>query len=138
MLRSMALILQACNIRYGTKYSTFTQHQIHLEIKNYKASIDTYMKFRDNLQNDFIKFQSKRIGKSEIDFYNKIKYDWWLTGSEAIKENVIDKQITVGCDKHLTKNLYNVSEYTNKYHVVYTYSKCPLISDPIKNMFFLL
>ena len=134
---SMAFaILQACSKRYGTKYSTFMQHQIQLEIKNSKASIDTYMRFADNLQNDFIKFQSKRIGKSESDFYNKIKNDWWLTGTEAIKENVIDDIVLVGCDKDLTKELYNISEYHTNYHAIYTYSRCPLIIEPIKQYIF--
>ena len=134
---SMAFaILQACSKRYGTKYSTFMQHQIQLQITNSKTSIDTYMKYADTLQNDFIKFQAKRIGKSDSDFYNKIKNDWWLTGTEAIKENVIDDLVIVGCDKNLTKELYNVSEYNTNYHVVYTYSRCPLIIEPIKQYVF--
>jgi len=132
---SMAFaILQSCKTRYGTSSATLMQHQIHIKLNNAKKNIDTYMVYANDLQKEFIHSQATRIGMTEENFYNKIKDDWWLTGEQGIKEGVLDKLVTVGCDNDYMKELYNVTEYNEKYIEILTYSKCPLIVNPIKKV----
>lgn len=132
---SMAFaILQSCKMRYGTNSATLMQHQIHIKLNNVKKNIDTYMIYANDLQKEFIRSQAKRIGITEENFYNKIKDDWWLTGEQGIKQGVLDKLVTVGCDNDYMKELYNVTEYNEKYTETMTYSKCPLIVNPVKRV----
>lgn len=132
---SMAFaILQSCKTRYGTKFATLMQHQIHLHIKDTHQNIETYMKYANHLQKEFIQFQARRIGKSNEEFYEKIKHDWWLTGENGIKEGALDKLVLVGCDKTFIQTLYNVTEYKEKYIQILTYSRCPLLINPIQKV----
>ena len=132
---SMAFaILQSCKTRYGTSKATLMQHQIHVHINNVKKNIDTYMIYATDLQKEFIVAQAKRIGMTEEKFYNKIKDDWWLTGVQGINEGVLDKLVTVGCDINYMKELYNVTEYNDKYIETLIYSRCPLIVNPIQRI----
>ena len=95
-----------------------------------KNRIANYMKYIENLEDELLLFQAKRIGMDKKTFKDITKDDWWLTGRKAAKKNVIDRLVTVGCHQEfLTTYKKTVKEILKT--VIYTYSHCPLISEPL-------
>lgn len=124
-------ILQACPIRYGTKHSTFMQHKIKTTIDGDKQKIDNYIKYLQYLENEFIDFQVKRIGINRQQFIENTKTDWYLTGIYALKENIIDELVLVGCDLDYTNSTYIEIEYKDNIKIHNVYSNCPMVTKPI-------
>ena len=124
-------ILQSCSKRYATVHSILMQHQISLKINDQQNRVKNYINYINNLENEFIELQAKRIGISYDEFKNKIRDDWWITGYQALKENIIDKLVNVGCNPDFVKQTYKKEEYKPSYKIISIYSKCPLVTKPI-------
>ena len=130
------VILQSCPNRLALKTSTLMQHQISSLISDEKQRMKTYMKYMDDLENELLEMQSKRINMSINDFIDITYHNWWLTGTQALKYNVIDEIITLGCDESLLDTYFtaNASLLTGSISVM-KYSKCPLIHKPISTKY---
>ena len=126
------VILQSCPYRLALKTSTIMQHQISTFIGDEKQRLKNYMKYLDDLENELIYLQAKRMNISKKKFISLTYQNLWLTGNKALETNVVDELITLGCDKSLLVPMIeaNTSLITNKI-ILYTYSKCPLIHQPI-------
>jgi len=108
---SMAFhIFQHCTKRYVTSTSTLMQHQMSLGIHGNYENIKSYLEMIDDINNEFIKHSAIRMKMSPSYFKHKIMNDWWFYGKTAIKHNVADKIVTVGCDK----SLYNIKYMKKK------------------------
>lgn len=119
------VILQSCNKRYVTDYSTLMQHQMSYGIMNEKEKIENYVNYIRQMDNKLTYMQSKKIGIESSKFKKKTFNDWWLFGENSIYENCADELIDVSCSPKLTNENYTIENgmYT------YTYSKCPLVTD---------
>ena len=124
-------ILQACPLRYGTKHSTFMQHKITTSINGDKAKIENYINYLQYLENEFIDFQVKRIGISREQFIKNTNADWYLNGIGALKENIIDELVLVGCELDYANTTYIEIEYINNIKIYNIFSNCPMITKPI-------
>lgn len=125
-------ILQACPFRYGTKHSTFMQHRITTTINGDKEKIENYINYLQYLENEFIDFQVKRIGISRELFIKKTYTDWYLNGIGALKENIIDELVLVGCELNYVNTTYIEIEDKNNIKIYNTFSNCPIITKPIR------
>ena len=122
------VILQSCKDRYITKYGTLMQHQMSYSIQDEKAKVESYVDFISQIGDSLTKMQANKIG-IEVEELNKRTYnDWWLFGEKAIGEGCADKVVDVSCSSALTNTKY--TEEKGEY--IYTYSKCPLISQYIE------
>ena len=124
-------ILQACPMRYGTKHSTFMQHKITTTINGDKGKIENYINYLQYLENDFIDYQVKRIGISKEKFIKNTNNDWYLNGVGALKENIIDEFVLVGCDLDYANSTYIEIEEKNNIKIYNIFSNCPMITKPI-------
>lgn len=122
------VILQACNNRYITQYSSVMQHQISYGVSNEKAKVESYVNFIDQIGEKLDKMQAKKIGMLYDDFKKKTYNDWWLSGDNIILDNVADEIVNVKCSKSLTNTNYTISTGYQD-HI---YSACPLVNDPIE------
>ena len=126
-------ILQSCNKRYATPRSVFMQHQI--SIKNVNQininEMNNYVEYLNQLNKEFIQYQSDKTGIPYSDLLEKTKTDWMLTSQTALKKKIIDKIVLVGCLKNYVVSKYILKEYKQDYILVKTYSNCPLITIPI-------
>lgn len=100
---SMAfVILQYCSNRYVMSSSTLMQHQMSLNnIKGPMNNLMNYLEMIEMMSKEIDENVSKRLGINLDDYRNKIKNDWWLTGSSAISNGVVDSMVIVGCDVEL-------------------------------------
>ena len=122
------IILQACKERFLLPHGKLMQHQMALGISDQKSRIESYMNFINQMEDDIISMQTKRINITVSEFKQKINNDWWLYGNNAIEENCADEIVNIDCTETLTKK----TETIEKGSYIYTYSKCPLISNHIK------
>lgn len=122
------VILQSCNKRYITAFSSVMQHQISYGVANEKAKVESYVNFVDQVGEKLDKMQAKRIGLEYETFKKKTYNDWWLSGDNIIFENVADQVVNVKCSKKLTNTNYTVN---NGFQEM-IFSRCPLVSDPIE------
>jgi len=122
------VILQACNKRFVTPYSSVMQHQISYGVANEKAKVESYVNFVDQIGEKLDKMQAKKIGLEYETFKKKTYNDWWLSGDNIIYENVADEIVNVKCSKSLTNRNYTID---NGYQEQ-IYSSCPLVNEPIE------
>ncbi len=131
---SMAFaILQSCKKRYSSKRGVLMQHQIRVNnIQEIKVNeLTTYVEYMNNLNQEFVDFQSIRIGMPKNKFVENTKTDWWITAVQGLKFNIVDKLVNIICDSDYALTNYTESEYHEKYTLIHTYSNCPLITKPI-------
>lgn len=130
---SMAfVILQSCSNRYAMESSILMQHQMSLGVSGPIENIKSYFKMIQDIENKLNFDQAKRIGLSYDDFNKKIFNDWWISGSTAVIENVVDKLVDIKCSSKLVKEKNTVKHENFFGTVKYVFSKCPLIRNPIK------
>jgi len=122
------VILQSCKTRYITNYGILMQHQMSYGIINEKEKVDSYSAFITQIADILLEMQAAKINIDKHKFKEKTYNDWWLFGMNAIKENCADHLVRLKCTSLLTNQTFtkDVSSYT------YTYSKCPLVTQPIK------
>ena len=123
------VILQSCPLRTALKGSMIMQHQISTRLYDEKAKLKNYMHYIDNMEDELIEMQSRRIGITKKEFIDKTYHDWYLTPKMALKYNVIDKIVKVGCKKSMMSSFFNATILNNKISIV-GYRKCPLIKEP--------
>jgi ATP-dependent protease ClpP protease subunit len=126
------VILQACPYRLGLKTSKLMQHQISTMLADEKQRLKTYMTYINDLEDELITLQASRINISNKRFRDITYHNWWLTGIKALKYNVVDELVVVGCDNSLlgTHIEANTSISANNI-IISTYNRCPLIYKPI-------
>lgn len=121
------IIFQSCANRYILPHSSLMQHQMAFAVRDQKYRIKNYIDYVDTMENDIIKIQSDRINITEDEFVSRINNDWWIYGLQAIDQNCADEVVNVECTTKLTKNNFTVESGS----YMYTYSKCPLVSNYI-------
>ena len=104
------------------------QHQISYGIQNEKGKIDNYANFIDQIEDELVEMQSSKIGLNKDRFRLRTMNEWWMMGKYAIENNCADEIVDIFCDSKLVKQ--NETNDFGFYKL--TYSKCPLISDPIE------
>ena len=125
-------ILQSCPHRLGLKSSSLMQHQMSTMLADEKQRLKTYMKYMDSLEDDLISLQARRIKMSNQQFRDVTYHNWWLTGKQALKYNVVDELVVVGCDKSLLETTITANASMLSGSVaIYTNSRCPLIHKPV-------
>lgn len=122
------VLLQGCKNRYIRPYSRIMQHQISYGIQNEKGKIDNYAHFIDQIEDELVEMQSSKIGINKDRFRLRTINEWWMMGKYAIENNCADEIVDIFCDSKLVKQ--NETNDFGFYKL--TYSKCPLISDPIE------
>ena len=126
------VILQSCPHRLGLKSSSLMQHQISTMMADEKQRLKTYMKYMDSLEDELISLQARRIKMSNQQFRDVTYHNWWLTGKQALKYNVVDELVVVGCDKSLLETTITANASIIPGSVaIYTNSLCPLIHKPV-------
>ena len=121
------IIFQSCATRYILPHSSLMQHQMAFAVRDQKYRIQNYIDYVDSMENDIIKLQSDRINITADEFVSRINNDWWIYGIHAITHNCADEMVNVECTTKLTKDNYTVESGS----YLYTYSKCPLVSNYI-------
>ena len=125
-------ILQSCPYRLGLKSSSLMQHQMSTMLADEKQRLKTYMKYIDSLEDDLITLQADRIKMSNQQFKDITYHNWWLTGKQALKYNVVDELVVVGCDKSLLETTITANASILPGSVaIYTNSLCPMIHKPV-------
>lgn len=122
------VIMQSCHERYITKYGIMMQHQMSYGVMDEKAKVESYVNFISQIGETLTRMQANKIGIDVDEFTKKTYNDWWLFGDNAIEEGVADKVVDVSCTSALT----NIKYTEEKGGYIYTYSKCPLISQYIE------
>ena len=79
--------------------------------------------------------QADRLGMREEDFSRQIAHDWWLSGSNLIKHNVVDEMVHVNCHDSLLQKTKKEEIDTFFGKIILTFSLCPLARDPLKQDF---
>lgn len=100
---SMAFVIfQNCSNRYVISSSTLMQHQISInKLKGPLHNLMNYLEMISSISKELDENVSNRLGMSLDEYRNKIKNDWWLTGSSAIMNGAADLMVIVGCDQEL-------------------------------------
>jgi len=121
---SMAFaILQSCNIRYVTPYSSIMQHQMSYHLHGEHEYNVNQMGYLNNMYNFMLEKQSKRLNITVSLLKKKVNNEWWLFGQDIITNRAADELVYVKCSESLITGVYNVTRGNKQY----MYSKCPLI-----------
>lgn len=130
---SMAfVILQACNERYVTQYGVLMQHVASFGLQGEAPNNFSMTSFLRSVFRKMNKEQADRLGMSVSDFNKKTRSDWWLMGSDAVKNNAADGVAQVRCSKELINKKETIDVATLFFTVTLTFSGCPTISQPIE------
>ena len=128
------VIFQYCDNRYITKYATLMQHQMSLgNIKGKIKEINSYIEYINSIEDKINLDQAIRIGMNLDDFNNKINNDWWLYSTNIIENKVADKVVSIKCNFRNYHETITVQSIFGDISVIY--SRCPIISSPIKIVF---
>jgi ATP-dependent protease ClpP protease subunit len=122
------VIFQVCKNRYILPNGKLMQHQMSFGLHDEKKRIENYIHFIDSVDKNLLELQTSRINISNEEFTQKTDNEWWLYGNESIKNNCADEIVNVECSRSLTRDTIIIENGNYKY----TYSRCPLISNPIK------
>jgi len=122
------IILQACDNRYITNYASVMQHQISFKIGNEKKKVENYIDYINQIEERLIDLQIKKIGIHKSKFLKYVNDEWWVMGENILKENIADEIVNVNCTSKLTNQKF-IEETKQQ---ILTYSKCPLIQEPIE------
>ena len=73
----------------------------------------SYVEYVNNLNREFIDFQSTRIGMPKEQFIENTKKDWWITAEQGVQFKMLDKLVNIICDSqyaltNYTKNIKSV------------------------------
>ena len=120
-------ILQACKERLILPHGKLMQHQISYGLRNENSKVLSYIKFINQMEREMVEFQANRIKMHPETFRQKTMNEWWTFGKNAVRQNIVDKIVDVKCDSKVTNQNFTREDRFFKH----TYSKCPLISDPI-------
>ena len=124
------VITQYCQNRLVMDSSILMQHQASFGVKGPMNNVNSYVEFIHSMINEVDEYQANRMNMTIIDFKEKIRDDWWLIGSEAVKHKAADKLVYVMCD---FKNQFYKENFDTLFGTVrVTYSKCPVARDPYK------
>ena len=124
------VITQYCQNRLVMESSILMQHQASFGVKGPMNNVNSYFHFIQSMINEVDEYQSNRMNMTIHDFKEKTRDDWWLIGSEAVKNNAADKLVYVMCD---FKNQFYKENFDTLFgSIQITYSKCPVARDPYK------
>ncbi len=127
------VITQYCQNRLVMDSSILMQHQASFGVKGPMNNVNSYVEFIRSMINEVDIYQSNRMNLTLHDFKEKTRDDWWLIGSEAVRNNAADKIVYVLCD---FKNQFVKEEVETLFGTIkLTYSKCPVARDPTKVQF---
>lgn len=128
---SMAFIItQSCPYRYGMASSVLMQHQMALSLGGEINRINSYMTYIKSLKSSLDEMQSNRIGMKLDVFQEKVKDEWWIYGSENVKNNILDEIVILKCTNTLNNFKDSVKITTFFGEVILTYVGCPLVREP--------
>jgi ATP-dependent Clp protease protease subunit len=124
------VITQYCQNRLVIASSILMQHQASFSAEGPVNNVNSYVDFIHSMVNEIDVHQAHRMNMTLKDFKEKVRDDWWLIGSEAVKHGAADKLVYVLCD--FKNQLVKEKIDTIFGEVTVTYSKCPLAKDPQK------
>lgn len=122
------IIFQSCKNRYILPNGKLMQHQMTFGLYNEKKKIENYIQFIDTVEEDLLTLQANRLNISKELFQENIDNEWWLFGNESIKNNCADEIVDIECSRSLTRDTTIIEKSNYKY----VYSRCPLVTNPIK------
>jgi len=126
-------ILEACPSRLGTTDNILMQHKMSINnIGGTLTEIEGSLVIMRGLENILDTMESDRIGLSIEEFRNRTSKPWYTFGTDSLRENVIDKLVTVTCKPslYLKKDSKTVSTMFGRVEVIK--NGCPLIPVVIK------
>lgn len=131
---SMAFVfLQACDERISTENSIAMQHVTSYGIRGQQApNAVSFQKFLERMAEQMDKTQAKRVGLSYEAFKVKTRSDWWAFGQDLVTENITDANVPVVCTKRAILETEEEIVRGPFGTAVITWSKCPMLSEPVK------
>lgn len=133
---SMAfVILQSCSNRYTLNSGVLMQHQMSLGVDGPLENLNNYLAMIEDINLNLNHNQADRIGMTPDNFSQKVMNDWWISGFSAKKYNVVDDNIMVTCDNNLYDKKSKLELASFFGNVELTFSKCPLVRNPLKVRF---
>lgn len=128
-------ILQACTNRYITSSSILMQHQMKAQKSGSVENLNTHMDFINELSNNLMRYQAKRMNMTLDDFKDAIKHDWWMVGESGIEHSAADYIVHVGCSHELYQRNTTHTKFSLFGSMKEVYSLCPLITSPLQTIF---
>jgi len=130
---SMAfVILQACDTRQVMESSIVMQHVASYSLEGQAPNNLSRVKFIHGMVRQLDEAQAKRIGLSLAEFRKKTRNDWWLFGSDSVKNNVADEMTQVTCTPELARKRVVEKFTVFIFKVKVVYSGCPVIEEPLE------
>lgn len=133
---SMAFVItQSCTNRYSLSSGTLMQHQMSLGTDGPLENLQNYIDMIKTIDIELDMMQSSKINMDVKEFKQTVMNDWWLTANAAVNNNVVDKIVTVNCEKSLFGKKYNYKISTFFGDIEFTYSMCPLVRNHLNVKF---
>lgn len=88
---------QACPLRLVMPHSIIMQHQPSFGYAGQEKRINSRLKLTRTIIKKQNKRQCIRLKLTKFEFDNKISDDWWMYGSDIIRNNAADKIIQLTC-----------------------------------------
>jgi len=101
---SMAFIIfQACATRYVMSSSVLMQHQMALMTVGQIERIRSQMKMYESVERELNQRQADRLQMSLKEFEANVSNDWWMYGSDIMKNKAADRVIHAMCSNNFRK-----------------------------------
>ena len=91
-------IMQSCHLRLVTPSAKMMQHQRSLGLSGELNKVNHYVAMLNKISDRLSSMAAQRIGITPDEFRKRVVDEWWVYGSELIKERLADAVALVGCD----------------------------------------
>lgn len=126
------VILQACGERLITPFASVMQHQISLHLGGDLARVHNYIEMVRAEERVLAQMQASRLRLTVEEFRRRTADEWWMFGEDIVKNGCADRIVDVTCTPALMrKNTTLIQRAAPFVNVVHTYSRCPLVQEPL-------
>lgn len=130
--KSMAFsIFQFCDVRLITTYATLMQHLTSYGVRGDSKKNSSTITYIAQMSDVLNRNDAKRLRMSMAEFDQRISSDLWLFGLDIIKTHAADRVVQVVCSQEMAAQKDIVTVISKTHIITSTYSKCPIISEPL-------
>jgi ATP-dependent Clp protease, protease subunit len=125
------VIFQHCPVRYVRPRAVLMQHQMSLGVRGQLENLKSRLELVQSLDDQLSQVQAARLKLTVDEFKAKTNNDWWMYGKDVIENGAADDVVNVVCDFDYREETFVVDYMTMFGPVHVTFSKCPLIKQPL-------
>ena len=127
-------IFEHADVRYVTPHSVLMFHRAKGTFKGQfsDGEIEQRLKLWSSIIESLEKTTAEKMGITIEEYKTKIKDELWIYGRDNVNQGTADSVMNITCTKELIEDTKDYYVRTMIGSAKYTFSKCPLVTLPVK------